>query len=92
MRAAFNALRHHATARGIPFSLSFLEFRKFAMHSQYLLKKGNRAGSITVDRINNLRGYVRGNIQPLTRSANAIKQAKIDEIRQRKGYAWQENY
>lgn len=89
MRAAFRSLKDHARARGIPFFLAFVTFRKFALQSDYLNRTGPTAQCLTVDRINNLRGYSARNIQPLTREANSIKKARQDAIRHRFGYQWQ---
>jgi hypothetical protein len=88
MRAAFRNLRDHAIARGIEFALTFEEFRVFAEHSDYLNRTGNESGCLTVDRKDNLRGYVVDNIQPMTRSENSVKRAKYDAIRMRCGYRW----
>jgi len=92
MRAAFRALRDHAVARGIPFKLPFNEFEKFAIRSDYLNKKGNEGHCVTVDRIEVRKGYVTGNIQPLTREQNSIKKAKVDAHRMQAGMSWREQY
>jgi hypothetical protein len=88
MRAAWRNLKDHAAARGIYFKLPFAYFRRYALRSNYLNRKGNGAQCLTVDRINNLRGYIVGNITFLTRQQNSIKQARRDEIRLRAGLAW----
>lgn len=90
--AAWRNLKDSAKRRCIEFRLSLKYFTKFALQTQYLTRKGPYGGCLTVDRKNNLRGYVAGNIQPLTRSENTRKQAKRDAIRLQKGYSWQENY
>lgn len=92
MRAAWRNLKDHAKARAIPFRLSLGTFTIFARKSDYLNRKGNGAHCLTVDRRNNLLGYTARNIQPLTRAANAMKQAHQDEIRMKAGYAWKANY
>lgn len=92
MYAAWRNLKDHAKARGIPFRLALATFAKFAKASDYLNRKGNERGCLTVDRINNLKGYTARNIQPLTREKNREKQAKIDAIRYRAGHQWEENY
>ena len=91
MQYAFQNLRTHARERGIPFNLSFTAFRRFALQSDYLNKKGNGKYCLTVDRRNNLKGYTPRNIQPLTRARNREKQAKVDAIRHRMGHLWQSN-
>jgi len=91
MRYAFQTLKDHAKQRGIRFTLSFTLFRSFALQSDYLNRKGNGKKCLTVDRIKNTRGYVRGNIQALTRERNRDKQAKVDMIRRREGMKWKDN-
>lgn len=90
MKAKFRALKDSAARRGIAFRLTFYHFRKFALQTDYLNRTGPFGHCLTVDRINNERGYFLGNIQPLTRSENAIKRAKSDAIRMRAGFSWRE--
>lgn len=92
MRAAYVRLKSHAAGRGIEFRISFRHFECFAIKSELIEKTGATADSLTVDRRDNLKGYVIGNIQPLTRARNSEKRAKHDEIRMRKGFAWKANY
>lgn len=88
MFAKWRTLKDHAKARGIPFTLSLRVFRKFALQTDYLNRTGPNGHCLTVDRIDNLKGYNSRNIQPLTRIENAIKKAKQDQIRMTAGYAW----
>lgn len=90
LQAAFATLRDHARARGIEFTITLPEFRKFVLQSGYLTRRGNAGACLTVDRVDNLRGYVPGNLQPLTRSENSVKRAKFDACRMRAGYSWRE--
>lgn len=99
MRAAYRNLKDHAKARksdfwpnGIPFRLTFPSFRYFALRSDYLNRTGNGGHCLTVDRIDATKGYVKGNLQPLTRIANSIKKAKIDAIRMKAGFSWVEKH
>lgn len=92
MMAAFHALKNRAKSRGIVFSLPFNAFRRFAVATDYLNRTGNGKHCLTVDRKNNLRGYVIGNIQALTREKNREKQARVDEIRTAAGNRWQAKY
>lgn len=92
MRAAYSKLRESARKRRLNFCLPFWYFEAFALRCEYIEKGGNTAASVTVDRINNRIGYVLGNIQPMTRAENAIKQAKSDERRMKYGYSWQARY
>lgn len=98
MWAAWRALKDHAKARksekwpdGIPFRLGLGTFILFAKQSQYLNRTGLNGHCLTVDRINDDRGYFKNNIQPMTRIKNAIKQGKRDAIRMKAGLAWTEN-
>lgn len=88
MRAAFHRLRYHAQQRGIEFSIPFAEFERFARETEYLTRRGNNGGSLTVDRKDNLKGYISGNIQAMTRSENSVKLAKQDAKRMECGFAW----
>ena len=90
MQAAYSTLRDHARARGIAFTITFADFEQFARESDYLERTGPFAACLTVDRIDNLIGYVPGNLQPLTRAANSEKRAKQDQIRMRAGFSWKE--
>lgn len=99
MWAAWRSLKDHAKARkskkwpnGIPFRLPLAAFVRFAKQSDYLNRTGINGHCLTVDRINEDRGYYTNNIQPLTRAKNSEKKARQDKIRIEKGYAWQENY
>lgn len=87
-QAAYATLRDHAKARQIEFALTFEDFRDFALRSHYIDQRGPFAPCLTVDRRDNLRGYVRDNIQPLTRAENSRKRARQDEMRTRCGFAW----
>lgn len=90
MWSKWRQLKDHAKARGIPFRLSLAVFVKFALQSDYLNRTGPTGTCLTVDRIENLKGYTPKNIQPLTRSANAMKQARRDAIRMKAGFAWKD--
>jgi hypothetical protein len=86
--AAFATLRDHARARGIAFTISFSTFRAFARRTEYLTRTGNTAGALTVDRIDNLSGYVPGNIRAISRAENSVKRCKQDASRFSAGCAW----
>lgn len=90
MKAAYYALKYHARDRGIQFKISFGQFRRFAIRSDYLNRTGLGGHCLTVDRKNNLKGYTPRNIQPLTREQNSIKYMRRDEIRAKAGMRWQE--
>lgn len=88
MQAAYATLRDHARGRRIEFAIPFAYFSRFASRTRYVERTGLYAWCLTVDRIDNLRGYVPGNIQPLTRAANSEKRMKQDACRMRAGMEW----
>ena len=77
MKAAYQTLRHNATRRRKPFTITFADFEKFCYEFNYMAGKGRTRLSYTVDCIVNSLGYVPGNLQSLTRSDNARKGTKI---------------
>jgi hypothetical protein len=87
-RAQWRRLKDKARQRGINFCLPFWYFEIFARDCQYVTNTGNGRQCLTVDRKNNLLGYVIGNIQALTREANRRKQFERDFKRYECGYAW----
>ena len=73
MYYAFDNLRCNSKRRGIPFSLTFEQFKKFAVATDYIQNKGTTKNSYSIDRIKNELGYTVDNIQILTVGANASK-------------------
>lgn len=105
MHTAWRRLKDHAKSRksekwpnGITFTLTLRQFAIFAKQSDYLNRTGINGHCLTVDRIDDDRGYVWNrnpdinNIQPLTRIKNSEKKARQDKIRLEAGLRWQENY
>lgn len=76
MKAVFQTLRHNATRRGKVFTITFEYFKQFCYETDYIAGKGRRKKSYTIDRIDNSKGYVPGNIQMLTKSENSRKSSK----------------
>jgi hypothetical protein len=89
-KSAYATLRDHAKARGIPFAIPFWYFEHFAKMSNYIDEKGPFKHCLTIDRKDNLRGYVAGNIQALTRESNSRKRMRQDEIRTASGFSWKD--
>jgi len=77
MRYAFSVLRNNAKRRCIEFTLTYEEFQEFCYQYDYLRGKGKKAESYSVDRIDNLKGYTKNNIQMLTLSENSRKGTKV---------------
>jgi hypothetical protein len=69
----FHNLKSGAKRRKIPFALPFAWFCAAAMASGYDKNHGQAATALTVDRIDNRRGYVPDNVQFLTHSENSRK-------------------
>lgn len=91
-RAAYIRLKGHARQREIPFTISFGYFKRFAERSELIGHQGLTAEALTVDRWNNLKGYVYNNLKVMTRRANTEKLHKRDQIRYKCGYAWNGGY
>ena len=73
LRYWFDILRQNAKRREIDFGLTIEEFKLFCDRTNYLEKKGQDAGSYTIDRIKNSIGYYLDNLQVLTLSQNSRK-------------------
>lgn len=77
LRYAYNTLRSNSKRRGISFSLTFEEFKEFATETKYILGKGKSRDSLTIDRIDDSKGYEIENIQVLTNSENVRKMLRF---------------
>lgn len=71
-------LMGNAKRRGKVFTISLEYFRKWCKENDYIKKKGRMKKSLTIDRIDNEKGYEEGNLQLLTNSANISKYWNID--------------
>jgi hypothetical protein len=69
----FHNLKSHAKTRKIPFALTYEWFKAWAIRCGYDRLHGCKKNSVTVDRRNHKKGYVRGNIRPLSHSQNSRK-------------------
>ena len=76
MKAAYCNLKANAKRRGKEFSLTFEQFRDFAIKTDYHQKKGVEKESFHIDRIDEEKGYSIDNIQVLTNSQNVKKYVK----------------
>lgn len=72
-KATYQTLRANAKRRGKPFKLTFEEFKAFAVEVGYMQKKGIEKKSYHIDRIDETKGYVPGNLQVLTNCENVKK-------------------
>jgi hypothetical protein len=57
LERAFHNLRSHAKERGKDFSLTFEQFRSFALNTDYMKRKGRTTLSFQIDRKDNKEGY-----------------------------------
>jgi len=73
MKAAFQNLRANASRRGKDFSLTFEQFKNFAIATNYIAGKGRQRNSFHIDRIREDEGYHINNIQVLTNHENLKK-------------------
>lgn len=83
---AWRNLASSAHKRGIEFSLTFDEFRDFAVKTDYVNKKGVSSTSYSVDRKDSTKGYTIDNIQCMLKGLNSAKGKK------KLNYDWQTGY
>lgn len=80
MKAAFQTLRQNTRRRAKeqrkpkPFTITFEDFQEFCIKTKYMAGKGRTKTSYTIDCIIELLGYVRGNLQKLSKSDNSKKE------------------
>lgn len=68
----FNVLKSNAKRRAKEFTLTIDEFKTFCNNTGYLDNKGTSAHSLTIDRIDNTRGYSFDNIRAVSLTENVI--------------------
>jgi len=76
LRYAYYTLLANAKRRGKFFDLTFEQFCRFAVKTEYMMKKGIWRESYHIDRIREDGGYTIDNIQLLTNSDNVKKYLK----------------
>ncbi len=81
LRASYQNWKDNAKRRGKPFKISFEYFCKFAIETDYINKKGRTSKSYHIDRIDETKGYVEGNLQVLSNRKNVQKYFKFLERR-----------
>lgn len=80
MMAAYQNLKYNTTRRSKeqnkhkPFTITFEDFKEFCIETKYMAGKGRTKTSYTIDCIIEELGYVRGNLQKLTKSDNSKKE------------------
>jgi hypothetical protein len=81
---AFHNIKNRARQRGKEFLLTIDEFTEFCLQTNYIELKGRKATDYSIDRKNDDKGYIAGNLQLLTISDNSRKQQR--DNRTRKGW------
>jgi hypothetical protein len=69
----FHKLRSRANERGITFTLTFEQYERFAITTDYAKMKGKTSLSLTIDRKDNGLGYHEWNIQAMLLRENSRK-------------------
>lgn len=73
-RSAYTALRDHAKARGIEFTLTYDYFLGLTDAYGYFEHQADSHGDVlSIDRVDATRGYLPGNVRIVTVSENALK-------------------
>jgi hypothetical protein len=85
---AYNTLKQNAKRRKKSFSLTFLQFKEFCFETDYMVKKGTKSKSYHIDRIIELEGYHKDNIQTLENCKNSEKYRNFKKSLQ---YQYNEN-
>lgn len=73
IKDAYRALRSSAKKRDITFTIAYEDFEMLIKETNYIKEKGNKKGSLHIDRINPELGYCCGNLQVLECSENIAK-------------------
>ncbi len=82
LRTSYADLKANAKIRGVPFTLTLIDWTRFCLRTNYLQLRGRFKTQMTVDRIRvcyddgTVRGYDFENIQMITKEENNKKQAK----------------
>ncbi len=86
LRYTFDYLKQNAKRRGKEFILTIEEFKDFCIKTDYLNLKGKNANSLTIDRIDNKKGYQIDNIQAVSLSYNSRKSYFEKDFFEKHGY------
>lgn len=80
VRYTFYYLKNNAKRRVKEFGITLEEFRQFCQESGYIALKGKQRWAMSIDRIDNSRGYFLDNIRMISVGANAAKGTSDDYI------------
>lgn len=73
VKAAWKNLKDHAKARKLDFNIPFETFVELCEKTGYMEGKGHKPEDLAIDRIENWKGYVIGNIRVVTVEVNGRK-------------------
>lgn len=79
-------LRQSARRRKLPFTITLAEFKVFCARTDYLARRGNQPGNLTVDRVDWNEGYHIWNLRVLTHRENS-EQGVDNTPREQRGCA-----
>ena len=71
LRYYYNKLKYRAAERGHAFTLTYEEYCAFAEKTGYLYEKGKTAKALSINRIDNTKGYSADNIEVCLLSVNS---------------------
>lgn len=77
IKSAYLNKKNNAKRDGIEFTITLEYFTRFCYAYNFIKNRGKKGTSYSIDRIDNTKGYVEGNIQALTISQNASKGKKV---------------
>jgi hypothetical protein len=77
---AYTTLKCNAKRRGKEFTLTLYEFICFCHETNYIGYKGKKGTCLSIDRIDQNKGYTFDNIQPLSLSENTKKQRMHEQL------------
>lgn len=78
LKATFNTLKYNAKRRNKVFELTLEDFIEIINDSEYMEKKGIHPEDLTLDRIINELGYIKGNVRVIKNKANLDKRNYYD--------------
>lgn len=80
VRFTWHMIKKSAKKRSIPFFVPFKHFKKLIEESNYYSGSGRLGTDLTVDRIDNRKGYCVGNLQVISRIENIKKYHEQDKV------------
>jgi hypothetical protein len=79
VKAVYYVIKTSAKRRGLEFTLTLEYLRKFCKDHGYIESKGRLRDQMTIDRIDNSKGYTDDNIQVLQKGINSSKYHHFDK-------------